>query len=131
MKECGSLQEVDNFFYNLKYFPIISHNYWDKLIDFAPEIFELNEIESILKFCIELDKLNQQVEILHGKEYDNFKNGIGESYEWSTHPYCLDDFLFIDINMNSFDEIVSIWRGFELKFKEVLQCSGDIMEFTG
>ena len=129
LKECGSLQDLDDFYYNLKFFPIISHKYWDKLIGYAPEIFKPTEIESIIKFFIELDKLNQHVEIVHDKEYDNFKKEIDKSCERSTSPYCLEDFLFMEIDIDGFDEIISVWRGFELKFKEVLQCGEDIIEF--
>ena len=130
LKECGSLQNLDDFYYNLKYYPILTQKNWEKLTQFAPEIFDKEELDLIMKFFISATKLNQQVEQLYTKEFEKFKKEIEKSTKESGSPFCLEDFLFMECDLEEYDEIVANWRGFELKFKEILNYGKNILKIV-
>ena len=67
--DIGNLKDISEFYYYLKEFPFLSHNNWDRLIDFIPYIFNENQINLIVDFNSKLDWLNNQSEIL-------YKNGM-------------------------------------------------------
>jgi len=60
----GTIKDIKNFYKDLDDFPNIKHDNWDKFIEFVPDFFREYEIEMIIKFNSNLDRLRQQAEHL-------------------------------------------------------------------
>ena len=67
----GTLKDIADFYYYLSKFPIISHENWDKLISFIPDIFSETHIKQIIEFNVKLDDLQNQSKILYEKGMPN------------------------------------------------------------
>lgn len=57
------------------------------------------------------------------------KKNVEKSNEESSYSFCLDDFLFMELDIEEYDEILSVWILFELKFKDVLENGEEVLEF--
>lgn len=64
LSDIGNLNDIYAFYRSLDKFPVLSHDNWDKLIDFIPYVFEDNDIKQILEFNARIDQLNISSEIL-------------------------------------------------------------------
>lgn len=108
----GTIDDIKNFYKDLDDFPNIKHDNWDKFIEFVPDIFREYEIERIIKFNSNLDKLMLQAEHL------------------SENPLIFDEkqknIKLNDIEYAKYIEITKHYKMFEKNFNDLLEDSENI-----
>lgn len=110
----GVIKNINDFYKDLNDFPNITHDNWDKFIDFIPDIFNEDEIDKIISFNSDMDKLRKQAERL------------------SENPLYIDEedkySKLKDIKFSRYAEITKHYEMFKKNFTELLEDSNNIQD---
>lgn len=110
--DIGNLNDISEFYYYLKEFPILSHNNWDKLIDFIPYVFDENQINNIIQFNTNLDFLIKQSKRLYENGMPNRK---------------YSGFYLFELDEADYDVTYGTYVAFKSNLKNVIESGEDIL----